>query len=88
MSKAPPEEVIDLVNREGVEIVDFRFCDRPGLMQHYSMPAHELTTRQLSRRGPALDGSRFAVQEIGVATLLLVPTEHAVMDHVPPAPRP
>ncbi len=33
-------EVIQLVKDEGVEIIDIRFCDLPGLMQHFSVPAH------------------------------------------------
>ena len=36
-------EVVRLMKDEGVEIVDIRFCDLPGLMQHFSVPAHELT---------------------------------------------
>jgi glutamine synthetase len=38
-----PAEVLGLVQSEGIDIVDFRFCDLPGLMQHFSVPAHELT---------------------------------------------
>src|SRR6266516_348634 len=38
-----PSDVLRMVGDEGVEIVDFRFCDLPGLMQHFSVPAHELT---------------------------------------------
>ena len=36
-------EVVRLMKDEGIEIVDFRFCDLPGLMQHFSVPAHELS---------------------------------------------
>ena len=36
-------EVIAKGKEQGVEIVDFRFCDLPGLMQHFSAPLHELT---------------------------------------------
>ncbi len=43
MQKRTPAEVLRLVKDEGVEIVDFRFFDLPGLMQHFSVPAHELT---------------------------------------------
>jgi len=36
-------EVVQLTKDEGIEIIDIRFCDLPGLMQHFSVPAHELT---------------------------------------------
>ena len=38
-----PAEVLRLVKDEGIEIVDVRFVDLPGLMQHFSVPAHQLT---------------------------------------------
>ena len=43
MIERTPAEVVALANDEGVEIVDFRFCDLPGLMQHFSVPLHELS---------------------------------------------
>jgi len=36
-------DVLSLVQDNGVQIVDLRFADLPGLMQHFSVPAHELT---------------------------------------------
>ncbi|HJT37785.1 MAG TPA: glutamine synthetase, partial [Actinomycetota bacterium] len=38
-----PKDVLKLAKDSGVEIVDFRFCDLPGLTQHFSVPVSELT---------------------------------------------
>src|SRR3954462_9994314 len=51
-----PAEVLRLVKDEGVEIVDFRFCDLPGLMQHFSAPVHQLTEEGFED-GYGFDGS-------------------------------
>ena len=32
-----PKEVLDLAQKNRVEIVDLRFCDLPGLWQHFSL---------------------------------------------------
>ena len=34
------DEVLSYVKDEGVEYVDVRFCDLPGVMQHFTMPAN------------------------------------------------
>jgi glutamine synthetase len=51
-----PDEVLALARDEGVEIVDFRFCDLPGLMQHFSAPTHELSADAFEE-GLGFDGS-------------------------------
>src|SRR3954451_17399039 len=33
------EELLAYIKDEGVEIVDIRFCDLPGIMQHFTVPA-------------------------------------------------
>ena len=43
MPERTPADVLGIVKDEGVEIIDFRFCDLPGLMQHFSVPAHEFS---------------------------------------------
>ena len=40
MQERTPQRSSAWSKDEGVEIVDLRFCDLPGLMQHFSMPAH------------------------------------------------
>jgi glutamine synthetase len=42
---ATPQEVLQLIRDEGAEVVDLRFCDLPGLMQHFSIPANRLDFR-------------------------------------------
>lgn len=40
----------------GIEFLDIRFCDLPGVMQHFSMPANEATVDNLNA-GFMFDGS-------------------------------
>src|SRR5690606_419279 len=44
-----------LVADEGIEVVDVRFCDLPGLMQHFSIPASQLTP-EVFDEGLGVDG--------------------------------
>jgi glutamine synthetase len=68
-----PDEVLALARDEGVEIVDFRFCDLPGLMQHFSAPAHELSADAFEE-GLGFDGSSIrGFQEIQESDMILVP---------------
>ena len=34
-----PSEVAKYIEEEGVEFIDIRFCDLPGIMQHFNIPA-------------------------------------------------
>ena len=73
MQERTAAEVVRLMEDEGVEIVDFRFCDLPGLMQHFSVPAHELTEDGFVD-GFGFDGSSIrGFQEIQESDMLLVP---------------
>jgi glutamine synthetase len=74
-------EVLALVASEGVEIVDFRFCDLPGLMQHFSVPAHELSEDGFAE-GYGFDGSSIrGFQEIQESDMLLFPDPNtAILD--------
>ena len=49
------KDVLDLVKKNKVEIVDFKFIDVPGLWQHFSIPAVELTA-DLFEDGIGFDG--------------------------------
>src|SRR6478736_5027288 len=64
-----------------VEIVDVRFCDLPGLMQHFSIPAHELS-EDVFEDGLGFDGSSIrGFQEIQETDMLLIPDpDTAVID--------
>src|SRR3989337_2337834 len=68
-----PKEVLALARESGAEIVDLRFSDLPGLMQHFSIPAHELDEASFED-GLGFDGSSIrGFQEIQESDMLLVP---------------
>jgi glutamine synthetase len=76
-----PAEVVRLAQDEGIEIVDFRFCDLPGLMQHFSVPVHQLT-EDAFEEGYGFDGSSIrGFQEIQESDMILMPDPNtAVVD--------
>jgi glutamine synthetase len=76
-----PSDVVRLVQDQGVEVVDFRFCDLPGLMQHFSVPSHELS-EEAFEDGYGFDGSSIrGFQEIQESDMLLIPDPNtAVID--------
>ena len=64
--------MLELVNAEGVEFVDLRFCDLPGVMQHVSIPAGVLDEGQFED-GHAFDGSSVrGFQEIQESDMVLI----------------
>jgi glutamine synthetase len=70
---ATPDEVLSKISDEGIQFVDFRFCDLPGLMQHYTLPAHQLT-EDAFEEGLGFDGSSIrGFQEIQESDMMLVP---------------
>ena len=81
MEERTPDDVLQLIGDEGIEIVDLRFCDLPGLTQHFSMPAGQLTT-DVFDEGVGFDGSSIrGFQEIQESDMLLVPDPNtAVVD--------
>ena len=76
-----PKDVLALAKEQGVQIVDLRFCDLPGLMQHFSVPIAELDEDSFSD-GFGFDGSSIrGFQEIQESDMLLVPdAEGAFVD--------
>jgi glutamine synthetase len=86
---ATARDVLSLAKDAGAEIVDLRFCDLPGLMQHFSIPIAELAESGFED-GYGFDGSSIrGFQEIQESDMLLVPdpdtaymdpfTEHATL---------
>ncbi|GIU97403.1 MAG: glutamine synthetase [Actinomycetota bacterium] len=68
-----PRDVLAMLAETGAQIVDLRFCDLPGLMQHFSIPAGELT-EEIFEEGIGFDGSSIrGFQEIQESDMLLVP---------------
>jgi glutamine synthetase len=76
-----PSDIVGLVRDQGVEVIDFRFCDLPGLMQHFSVPSHELS-EEAFEDGYGFDGSSIrGFQEIQESDMLLIPDPNtAVID--------
>jgi len=68
-----PDDVLAQIESEGIQFVDLRFCDLPGLMQHFSVPAHELT-EDVFADGLGFDGSSIrGFQEIQESDMILIP---------------
>ncbi|MBI2856326.1 MAG: type I glutamate--ammonia ligase [Chloroflexi bacterium] len=68
-----PEEVISFCRQRGIEIVDLKFTDLPGTMQHVSIPIGELTP-EVFAEGTGFDGSSIrGFQAIHESDMLLVP---------------
>jgi glutamine synthetase len=68
-----PKDVLALAKDSDVQVVDLRFCDLPGLMQHFSVPVSELTEESFED-GFGFDGSSIrGFQEIQESDMLLVP---------------
>jgi glutamine synthetase len=73
MQKRSSAEVVSLAADEGIEIVDLRFCDLPGLMQHFSIPVHALTESAFEE-GYGFDGSSIrGFQAIEESDMILLP---------------
>jgi glutamine synthetase len=67
------DEVLSYIKKEGVEMIDVRFCDLPGVMQHFTVPAGSFTADVFSD-GLGFDGSSIrGFQEIHESDMLLLP---------------
>ncbi len=78
-----PEDVIKLIQDEGVEIIDLKFTDLPGTLQHVGVPPNEVN-ESLFEHGTGFDGSSIrGFQTIDESDMLLVPdASTAVIDPV------
>src|SRR5687768_14126112 len=67
------KDVVTLVEKEGVEMVDLRFCDLPGQWQHFSMTPGQLTEESFEA-GFGFDGSSIrGFQQIHESDMILIP---------------
>ncbi len=67
-----PRDVLKLAKQKGAKIVDLRFIDLPGLWQHFSIPASELS-EELFAEGIGFDGSSIrGFQTIDESDMLLM----------------
>ena len=68
-----PEEVLAFIKSEDVKFVDVRFCDLPGVMQHFNVPAASLDA-DFFTDGQMFDGSSIrGFQAIHESDMKLVP---------------
>ena len=68
-----PADVIQLAREKNVQMVDLKFVDVPGTLQHLSLPVSELTP-ELFEEGTGFDGSSIrGFQAINESDMLLVP---------------
>ncbi|MGB8361984.1 MAG: type I glutamate--ammonia ligase [Acidimicrobiia bacterium] len=75
-------DVLSLVESEGYEFVDLRFCDLPGQVQHFTVPAHELTEDSFAD-GFGFDGSSIrGFQDIQESDMLLIPDPGTAVNDV------
>src|SRR5215210_8517332 len=75
------DEVLKFIKDEGVQFIDVRFCDLPGVMQHFTFPAENFSEAVFSE-GLMFDGSSIrGFQQIHESDMLLLPDPTtAVMD--------
>jgi len=76
-----PKEVLEFAKKNGVEMVDFKFCDFHGTWQHFTTPKSELEAA-VFEEGLGFDGSSIrGWQAINASDMLVVPDpKTAVMD--------
>ena len=68
-----PEEVLEFIKNEDVKFVDIRFCDLPGVMQHFNVPAGTVDA-DFFTNGQAFDGSSIrGFQAIHESDMKLIP---------------
>ena len=73
MAETTPDDIIKLIADEDVEYVDVRFCDLPGIVQHFTVPASSID-QSLFEDGVAFDGSSIrGFQAIHESDMVLLP---------------
>ncbi|RJQ32204.1 MAG: type I glutamate--ammonia ligase [Actinobacteria bacterium] len=76
-----PESVKKLIKDKKIRVVDFKFNDLPGLWQHFSIPATELThSESIWKEGIGFDGSSIrGFQKIQESDMILMPDAATAM---------
>ncbi|HEX2416722.1 MAG TPA: type I glutamate--ammonia ligase [Micromonosporaceae bacterium] len=70
---ANSEELLRYLADEDVKFIDVRFCDLPGVMQHFNVPVESFSEKVFSE-GLAFDGSSIrGFQQIHESDMLLLP---------------
>ena len=88
-----PHDIERIIKEKGIQIVDLKFNDLPGLWQHFSMPVSELTemddlSKSIWVEGVGFDGSSIrGFQKIQESDMILIPDPNAArLDPVCQAP--
>lgn len=72
-----PQEVIKFIKDEGMQVIDLKFVDLPGLWQHFSVSAREFGEEAFTE-GVGFDGSSIrGFQSIHESDMLLIPDPEA-----------
>lgn len=67
------DEVLKFIKKEDVKFIDVRFCDLPGVMQHFNVPAQGLP-EEFFTEGQMFDGSSIrGFQAIHESDMKLIP---------------
>ena len=70
---ATSDELLKFIKDENVEMIDVRFCDLPGIMQHFTVPVESFDEKVFSE-GRMFDGSSIrGFQQIHESDMLLLP---------------
>ena len=84
-----PKQVLEYIKRNQIKIVDLKFNDLPGLWQHFSVPAVEITedddpTKGIWTEGIGFDGSSIrGFKKIQESDMILIPDPTtAVLDPI------
>ena len=68
-----PEEVVRFCHDRDIKIIDLKFTDVPGTLQHLSLPTIELTVENM-QQGYGFDGSSIrGFKAIEESDMLLIP---------------
>ena len=68
-----PQEAIEFCRKEGIGIIDLKFTDLPGTLQHVSIPLSEFTEGNIAE-GYGFDGSSIrGFKSIDESDMLLIP---------------
>lgn len=75
-------DVLSLIESDGYEFIDLRFCDLPGQVQHFTVPVAQLTEDSFEA-GFGFDGSSIrGFQSIQESDMLLLPDPTTAVEDV------
>ncbi len=78
-----PKEVLELIKKSNIKMVDVKFNDLPGLWQHFTIPVEEFDEK-IFTEGIGFDGSSIrGFQQIQKSDMILIPDpDTAVVDPI------